>query len=87
MSTIMISPEEQHQVIQKLSHSDDGITSLHRFNEQYGVPLGHLGERHIPLKDFARKMKATHFMGHDYGKEVESTIKEITGQDIDLSHL
>ncbi len=79
----MINPDQQRLIIEKLYRSNDSITSLERFNKQYASKTGKMGERTMPLNDFARKMKKTEFSSFD----VERFSKEIIGQDIDLESL
>lgn len=78
-----ISAQEQRLILEKLYRSDDALTSTKRFNEAYQSQLGELGENNMLLKDFARKMKHSHFKSYD----IEHFTKDVTGKNIDLETL
>lgn len=75
-----ISWQEQQLILEKLYRSTDAISSTRKFNEQYEAKLGKMGEHQMPISEFCRKMRQTHFSD----LYVERFTKEVTGQDIDL---
>ncbi len=80
MNMYYISWQEQQLILEKLYRSTDAISSTRKFNEQYEAKLGKMGEHQMPITEFCRKMKQTHFS--DF--YVERFTKEVTGQDVDL---
>jgi hypothetical protein len=86
MSTILVSKEEQREILKNLSmnHRDDFVSALHEFKSKLGADHEHhdkIGEVALPLNDFARALKP-HYKHH----LIQKTIQEHTA-DKHLVHL
>lgn len=79
----VITPESQRKIIEKLSRSNDSLTSTSRFNEKHASEIGKMGDRSLDPREFARRMKESGMKS----QEIEKATKQITGHDIDLESL
>ena len=83
MPDIMITPQQQKLILEKLYRSSDAIRSTEKFNHEYGHKVGEMGISSLKITDFARKMKRTHFIS----RRVENATKQVTGKDVDIETL
>lgn len=86
MSTILVSKEEQREILKNLSvdHRNDFVSAMAAFKAKLGTDHEHhdkIGEVAIPLSEFARALKP-HYQAH----LIQKTIQEHTA-DKHLVHL